>query len=177
MSISESPPEERGGKPTGELSELSSGSFSNSPHWLLVRDSADTASLGGSDSRAGRKLEILSLDTAEGKVLPIFGSEEEAARFARALATEDEGTADAGKEWWPRGTGAGELISLLSGSAFSTGACADVERIVIDPPPEVSEGITDGTFYSSSQDLVSTNRECFLEALMGRGRTWFEKRD
>lgn len=179
MSVSERSPEKRGGKPTGELSELSPGSFSNSPHWLLVRDSAEPDSFGGSGSRARRKLEILSLDTAEGKVLPIFGSEKEAARFAQALSTENEGTEDesAVSQWRARGTGAGELISLLSGSAFSAGACADVESVAFDPPPEVAEYMRQGAGESGLPELVIASRGCFLESLMGRGRPWFEKRD
>ena len=80
-------------------------------------------------------------------------------------------------EWQPRGTGVGEMVSLLSGSAFSAGPCAGVERVALDPPPELADGIRHGLTEARVGELVSMSRGCFLERLMGRGRPWFESKE
>ena len=132
------------------------------PYWLIVRESA----------RRDEELEIFSLDSGSGKLLPLCHSEESAERLRRHLRATGS---VAGGEWRIRATGAGELISLLSGSAFTAGPGAGIERVLLDPPPEaldraVSEGEVD-------ESLAGQSRGCFLERLMGRGRPWFESRD
>lgn len=175
MSASERPP------------RSSSNSFLNPPYWLLIESAAEGDSPKGSRNRAVRTPEVLSLALAEGKVLPVFGSEEEAALFARAWMTrasvadpatdtvDDQASVDGVvNEWRPRGTGAGELISLLSGSAFSAPPCAGVERVALNPPPDLLYGLKQGLTEGDASALVSVGRKCFVEHLMGRGRAWFD---
>lgn len=122
--------------------------------------------------KEGRELEVYSLELDRGRLLPVFVSEDDAERFVeRLLATSPQ---DDPEEWWRiRRSGAGELISLLSGSAFSAGACAGVERVIVDPPADLP-----GTFSGNgSSEPVGESRGCFLERLMGRGRPWFESKD
>lgn len=187
MSISERPPEASSIAPP----IVPPGSFPHAPYWLLVGGAAENDSPRGSRNRRAATVEVLSLDLADGRVLPVFGSEESAARFARAwnasaAITDPTGgnperdgvsTGEVGGEWSPRGTGAGELISLLSGSAFSAAPCGGVERVTIDPPPGLIEDIRHGFTGGHVGELISMNRRCFLERLMGRGRRWFENGD
>lgn len=193
MSISE--------RPSQSLSAsggVAPGSFPNSPYWLIVGSVGESGPSGSSRNRRNKMLEVLSLDLADGKMLPVFGSEENAALFAQAFAqaytrawtsnaaaTGPRGESPVSSErseeeeeiaWLPRGTGAGELISLLSGSAFSAGACADVERVALDPPSELIDGMKHGLTEGRVGELVSMSRGCFLERLMGRGRPWFENK-
>lgn len=168
-----------------ESSGISSRPFSNAPYWLIVGDAAEGDSPKGSRNRAASTPEVLSLDLAEGRVLPVFGSEEGAALFIRAWMTrasatgsdtvDDQASVDGvGSEWRPRGTGAGELISLLSGSAFLAPPCAGVERVALDPPPELLNGPKRGLNGGDTSELVSVGRKSFVEHLMGRGRAWFD---
>lgn len=187
MSVPVEPSEVTDGKPSG----LSPNSFSNSSYWLLVRDMKGASSAGspsgGSVRRESRDLEVLSLDTDDEKWLPVFGSEESGRLFAQALSrsgkdTFSEDTSDEDiqevPDWWrPRGTGAVELLSLLSASSYSAGQCADVEKIVSNPSPAAVREIGGKTTVVDIGELVTMNRRCFLETLMGRGRSWFETRD
>lgn len=161
MSVTERPP------------ELSSSSFSNAPYWLIVGGAAEADSSRRSRSGQTRSLEVFSLDLADCRVLPVFGAEESAAEFLRAWFT-SSATNEAEGALRLRGTGVGELISLLSGSAFSAGPCADVERVALDPPLELIAGTTHGTTEGHAGGMVGMSRRCFLERLMGRGRPWFE---
>lgn len=202
MSISERPSQ----SPASSSGGVAPGSFPNSPYWLIVGGGDESGPSGGSRNRRNRLLEVLSLDLAdggteggaEGKVLPVFGSEESAALFAQAfvqaylrawasnaaatdpreesLVSSERSEEEGERAWLPRGTGAGELISLLSGSAFSAGACADVERVALDPPSELIDGMKHGLTEGRVGELVSMSRGCFLERLMGRGRPWFENK-
>lgn len=179
MSVTERPP------------ELSSNSFSNAPYWLIVGGAAEGGSSRGTRNWRNARVEVLSLETADGRMLPVFGSEDSAARFARAwpadaAVTELVGETPVGDEisaeevggrWRPRGTGVGELVSLLSGSAFSAAPCAGVERVVLDPPPELARSMRHGLTEARVGELVSMSRGCFLERLMGRGRPWFESKE
>lgn len=162
-------------------SGVSSGSFSNPPYWLIVESAAEGDSSRGSRNQAARVRQVLSLDLAGGRALPVFGSEEGAELFSRAwmariavtAPVEDEVTAEAmGVQWRPRGAGVGELISLLSGSAASAPPCAGVERIALDPPPEMANALE--ADLEPELGLVSLGRKCFIEHLMGRGRAWFD---
>lgn len=190
MSISERPPESSSVPPS-----VPSNSFVNAPYWLIVGGVAQGDSSQGSRSRRAATVEVLSLDLAdggaEGRVLPVFGSEERAAQFARAwnanaAVTDPVGgkperarasTEGVGSDWRSRGTGAGELISFLSGSAFSAAPCGGVERVIIDPSAELVDGMKHGLTEGHAGALISMGRACFLERLMGRGRPWFENRD
>lgn len=189
MSIPERPPESSSSAPPS----VPPGSFVNAPYWIIVGGAAGGGLSRGSRNRRITMVEVLSLDLADGRVLPVFGSEESAARFARAWTANavvtDPAGGDPGRgkasmastggvegKWQPRGTGAGELISLLSGSAFSAAPCAGVERVTIDPPPELIDGIRHGLTEGHVGELISMNRRCFLERLMGRGRSWFENK-
>lgn len=126
-----------------------------SPYWLIVC---------GSD-RGPYGLEVLTLHSSgREKALPLFGREEDATAFLRALAAEGEED----KEWRARETWGGELLSVLSASGVSAGPCADVEKIALDPPTEMANG------FRAELGLVSMGRRCFMERLMGRGRAWFD---
>lgn len=88
--------------------------------------------------------------TSSGEALPIFSLREEAESFLDSCA---------GGGWRLEEAGAGRLVSLLSGSR------AKVGRVVLDPPEAADEAML---------GLLSVGREIFLEALLGRGRAWFE---
>lgn len=143
------------------------------PYWLIVRDAPRKEAGQGS-----RGVEILSLALASGRLLPIFRCESQAGCFIATIADLVESTSAAKSGWWVRGTGAGELISALSGSPFSVGPCAGVERVVLDPPQELVEELAAGAAHSPAIDPVGgapgVSRGAFLEQLMGRGRPWFE---
>lgn len=166
-----------------DLSPDNPAQRNGSPYWLLVRDTPRKDSEYGS-----RGVEILSLaldsgaasGAANSRLLPVFRCEAQAGRFIATLTDPVESTsAAAGSGWRARGTGAGELISVLSGSPFSAGPCAGVERVVLDPPQELVEAIVAGEVRSPANDPVGKapgiSRSTFLERLMGRGRPWFEK--
>lgn len=113
------------------------------PYWLIVRHD-------------GSQMEFLTVNSAGnlhdgGKVLPIFGSGEEAGLFLKVRAP--------GSGWRLRQTGAGELVSVLLGPRN------DVGHVAIDPAPEES--------HDGAADLVG--REGFMDLLMGRGRAWFHR--
>lgn len=114
------------------------------PYWLLVRD----------EGQGGRPSVVFTSEAAGGKVLPIFSSREEAELFLGARSRRDYRA----REVW-----AGELLSLLSGSAYSAGPCGGVEKVALDPAPDSLGGASAGM-----------DRQCFMEHLMGRGRPWFQ---
>lgn len=99
------------------------------------------------------RVEVLTIRLSGGEALPIFSLEEEARSFLRSSAADG---------WELRETGAGELASLL------LGPCGEVERVVLDPPPDETDAAMLG--------LLSVGREVFVESLLGRGRAWFEGR-
>ncbi len=94
--------------------------------------------------------EVLTEKTPEGEeVVPVFGSGED----ARAYLPGKGG-------WEPRKTGGGELVSVLFG------VCRGARYVALDPPP--------GMDPEEAVRLVGIGRERFAEALLGRGRPWFE---
>lgn len=122
------------------------------PYWLIVRGTG----------RGPYGLKVFTVEPAgSGKVLPVFGSEEAAEACLASLAANDE--------WRARRTGGGELLSVLSASGFSAPPCADVERVALDPSPEMLMGSA-----GAEIGLVCMDRRCFMERLMGRGRAWFD---
>ena len=94
----------------------------------------------GADFRMGRGTD----DNQE--TLPLFSSEEEAKIILRF------GGATGG--WRARESGAGELVSVLSGP------CAGVKKVALDPSPEM---VVEGTIR-----LVSLPRESFMNLIMAR---------
>jgi hypothetical protein len=80
------------------------------------------------------------------EALPVFSFKEEAEMFLR-LAVPDKG-------WHVRETTTGELISVLYGP------CKGVERVALDPPPEI--------FGEAMTDLVSLRRERFVRVFIGK---------
>lgn len=95
------------------------------------------------------ELEVLTLDVgSHPRMLPIFGSEEAALRMLPSFGG-----------WRVRKTGSGELISVLCGP------CRDASRVALDPSPEILAARMD--------ELVTENKDGFLDTLLGRGRAWF----
>ena len=97
--------------------------------------------------KRNNRIEALTLRTDdEQETLPVFSSEEEAKIILRI------GGVTGG--WRARESGAGELISVL------TGPCGDVKKMVLDPSPEM---VVEGTIR-----LVSLLRESFMNLIMAR---------
>lgn len=106
-------------------------------YWLLVRNE-------------NGRLEILTTGLADGEeALPVFSYEEEAEMFLRLGQVASDG-------WQVRESTAGELISVLYGP------CASVERVALDPLPEMVAERTVG--------LVSLSRERFVDLVLSRER-------
>ena len=84
------------------------------------------------------------------EALPVFSFKEEARMFLEHRALRSP--------WRVRETTAGELISIL----FAP--CASVERVALDPLPDVG---TEALVY-----LASMQREDFVEFLMSRQKLW-----
>lgn len=124
---------------------------SSASYWLLTRERERFAS---------PYPEIFaSRHGSTAPVLPVFSSEAE----ARALlgAPGEEGG------WRTREATAGELISVLSASGSSGGPCAGVEKVALDPPPEILD-------KPELLALLTVGRQRFLDSLMGRGHAWSE---
>jgi hypothetical protein len=95
------------------------------------------------------ELEILTLDVgSHPRMLPVFGSEEAALRMLPSFGG-----------WRVRKTCSGELISVLCGP------CRDAPRVALDPSPEI--------LAAGMVELVTENKDGFLDTLLGRGRAWF----
>ncbi|MDP8972134.1 MAG: hypothetical protein M3N45_02935 [Actinomycetota bacterium] len=108
-----------------------------SAYWLIAK----------SDNR---RLEVLTGGLGAGEeALPVFSYEQEAEMFL--------GLWEAGFDGWRvRESTAGELISVLYGP------CASVERVAVDPLPEMVLERTVG--------LVSLSRERFVDLVLSRER-------
>jgi hypothetical protein len=95
-------------------------------------------------------LEVLATRLAGAEeALPIFSHEEEAEMFLRLWEVESDG-------WQARESTAGELISVLYGP------CASVERVALDPLPQM---LLERTF-----GLVSLSRKRFVDLVLSRGQ-------
>ncbi|HEX2180842.1 MAG TPA: hypothetical protein VHH10_01055 [Rubrobacteraceae bacterium] len=93
------------------------------------------------------RLEALTIRASdEQETLPVFSSEEEADMILRF------GGVTGG--WRARESGAGDLVSVLSGP------CAGVKKVALDPSPEM---VVEGTV-----GLVSLPRESFMNLIMAR---------
>jgi hypothetical protein len=113
------------------------GRYPGSAYWLIARNE-------------NSRLEVLAIGLTGGeKALPVFSHEEEAEMFLRLWEVGFDG-------WQVRESTAGELISVLYGP------CAGVERVVLDPLPEMIVERTVG--------LVSLSRERFVDLVLSRER-------
>ena len=103
--------------------------------WLIVRGDCSP------------QMKVLTINLCgDREALPVFSFKEEAEMFLRLTMP--------GKGWYVRETTTGELISVLYGP------CAGVERVVLDPLPEI--------FTEAMTYLVSLRRERFVRVLMGK---------
>src|SRR5215210_1436262 len=111
------------------------GRAPGSAYWLIARNE-------------NSRLEVLATDLADTeKAMPVFSHEEEAELF---LGLWEVGVGG----WQARESSVGELISVLCGS------CASVERVALDPLPEMLVERTVG--------LVSLSRKRFVDLVMSR---------
>src|ERR671932_220736 len=108
-----------------------------------VVNKRDALSEGGRDEREAADSAVSKLSSG---YWPGFSFKEEAEMFLQ-YAVADKG-------WLVRETTTGELISVLYGP------CAGVERVALDPPPEI--------FAEAMTYLVSLRRERFVRVLMGK---------
>jgi hypothetical protein len=105
-----------------------------SVYWLIARNE-------------NGRLEVLATRLAGAEeALPVFSHEEEAEMFLRLRGVDDG--------WQTRESTAGELISVLYGP------CASVERVDLDPLPEM---LVERTF-----GLVSLSRKRFVDLVLSR---------
>jgi hypothetical protein len=100
-------------------------------------------------TRAHGRMEVLTINTGDEMVLPLFSFQEEGELFLGLEATE--------ADWYLRETTTGELVSLL------LGLCARVDKVALDPLPGLGEREILG--------LVSTGRKHFLRHLLGEVAT------
>ena len=97
--------------------------------------------------KRNNRIEVLTLRTGgEQETLPVFSSEQEAEIFLRF------GGVTGG--WRARESSGGELVSVLCGP------CTRVEKVALDPSPEM---VVEGTV-----GLVSLLRESFMNLIMAR---------
>jgi hypothetical protein len=124
--------------------------------WAFSREGSETA--GAVSRRAGTqrywviakdgfgKPDPLTVDLdGAGEALPIFSFEEEAEMFLWLQTTED------GRE--VREITPGQLVSILYGP------CTDVERVMLDPLPEIGARV--------QISLLGMDRHDFVESVMG----------
>jgi hypothetical protein len=104
----------------------------SSTFWLVVRDEH-------------RQMEVLMVRCSGKQALPVFSGEGEAEMFVWLRGSFEH-------DWRVRETSAGELVSILYGP------CAGVERVALDPSPEMV-GI-------NAVSLVSVTRERFLSWIL-----------
>ena len=103
-------------------------------YWLIAEKRSD-------------RLEVLTIRTDDSReTLPVFSSEEEAELILRF------GGVTGG--WRARESGAGELISILSGP------CVGIKKVALDPSPEM---VVEGTV-----GLVSLLRQGFMNLINAR---------
>ena len=132
-------------KPTAEqASRRAPGRYPGSTYWLIARNE-------------NGRLEVLTTGLASGEeAMPVFSHEEEAEMFFGLEQVEPGG-------WQARESTNGELISVLYGP------CARVERVALDPLPEMVAERTVG--------LVSLSRERFVDLVLSRERPLKPKRN
>jgi hypothetical protein len=132
MKVPESETNRAKGTPQ-QVSERAPGSA----YWLIAKN------------KNGR-LEVLATDLAGGEeVMPVFSHEQEAEMFLGLWEVGFDG-------WQARESTVGEIISVLCGP------CASVERVALDPLPEMVLERTVG--------LVSLSRERFMDLVLNRAQ-------
>jgi hypothetical protein len=106
-------------------------------------------------ARDGSKhVDVFTVDCSrEETILPVFSSKEEARFFAEKEPVNGD--------WHAKPTGIGELVSVLYGP------CRRVRSVALDLPWEIPT--------ERSLNLVSLSREAFVDSILGRGRSWFER--
>ena len=112
-------------------------SLARQPLWMLV------------EHQNGSRINVLTIEYSDGRVLPIFSFEEEAEMFLWFRMS--------GTGWRVRQTTSGELVSMLYGP------CVDVEKVALDPPPLEMAG-------EAILGLVSLNRQDFVRTLLHKDR-------
>jgi hypothetical protein len=127
----------RAKRPTEQASERAPGRQPGPAYWLIA-------------SNEYGRLEVLVTGLADGEAtLPVFSHEEEVEVFLGFWEARSGG-------WQARKSTAKELISVLYGP------CAGVERVALDPLPEMLAERTVG--------LVSLGRERFAELVLSKER-------
>jgi hypothetical protein len=120
-----------------QASARAPGQQPGSVYWLIAKND-------------NRRLEVLTTGEPGGEeVLPVFSHEEEAEMFLRLGQVAFEGCQT-------RESTSGELISVLYGP------CAGVERVALDPLPEM--------LTARTVELVSLSRERFVDLVLSRDR-------
>ena len=100
------------------------------PLWLIVKHHND-------------RMAVLTVSAGgDSEALPVFSFEEEAEMFLQF------GVSKTG--WQVRETTAGELVSVLYGP------CAGVEKVALDPPPEIVGKAMVGLMSLSRKDFART---------------------
>jgi hypothetical protein len=118
-----------------QASRRAPGRAPGSAYWLIARNK-------------NSRLEVLATGLAGGEeAMPVFSHEEEAELFLRLWKVGFDG-------WQARESSAGELISVLYGP------CASVQRVALDPLPEMLLERTVG--------LVSLSRKRFVDLVLIR---------
>ena len=118
-----------------QASRRTPGRAPGSAYWLIAKNE-------------NGRLEVLTSGLAGGeKAVPVFSHEEEAEIFLWLWEARCDG-------WQARESSARELVSVLYGP------CADVERVALDPLPEMVLERTVG--------FVSLCRERFVDLVLGR---------
>jgi hypothetical protein len=118
-----------------QVSRRAPGRALGSAYWLIARNE-------------NSRLEVLATHLAgSASSLPVFSHEEEAEMFLRLWEVRFHG-------WQVRESTAGELVSVLCGP------CASVERVALDPLPEMVLERTVG--------LVSLSRKRFVDLVLSR---------
>lgn len=143
-----------------ETMKRTQGTGGGPPYWVITR--SGNAPTRRRD-RSNLYRDVLTLDTGGGRVLPLFGSEEEASTFAELYVGSGEDS-----EWSPTQAWSGELLMLLSASGSNVGPCAGVEAVAFDPPREYVQG--------EHERLQTLGRQCFMDQLLGRGNHWWRGR-
>lgn len=110
---------------------MSYSKLAQRPHWLITKHDPS-------------HMQVLTVGSGDGLTLPIFSFEEEARLYLRFC--------EVGRGWGVREISSGELFFVLSGPG------ADVEKVALDPIPEVCG--------EEFLDLLSVEREEFLEMLL-----------
>lgn len=155
----------------GAPSSMGPTEIPRGPYWLLVADhgGAHSSALGSAASNVrdgyggGIQGSVLLMEMGAEKTLPIFFSEEKADLFLISLVS--VGGYGGEDVYRKRRTWAAELLSVLTASPYSSGPCAGVEKVALDPSREEADGSKDGP--------RCIDRRCFQEHLMGRGAGWF----